>query len=951
MRMKERKSVKRRLRVPAVLAAGLLLATTVAESVAFGAARGRAKHKAAATEALSPLEIQAVELHDEVAGTRLEVATSGPMIWTSYRNIDGSLVIELPNSLPSAQLADLDYSLGVVESAQFEVHDSGDRPLTRLVVRTRDEAEHSVSTEGHRLQVNLVPVAASPSAMVPAAAPVESGGPAEAGAWEEPAAPVAVAAEEILSEPLAAEPLPEATDPLLLTGSEHSERDTAFEEAADRPRMGPAPDGVPATQLLGVEVDSGGDATTVWIQGDGSFYYSTFSLADPYRFVVDLPGVINTAQVSNLAVAAPVVDGVRLAQFRPQPDLVSRVVVDLFQDSTPAIEATGEGLKLVFGGLTAEPVAAEEGWVETPAAADDWVDTAEPTEVVEWQEPAAPEGAAEVVEELPETVENSAPVQDALDQALDPASAPDPVEDPVNENPATSDFVEEAEVVATDWAAPAEPAAPLEEPVMEEAVVPAPPLPEEVDLPPPTPVAQIAQAMPQADPVAAPSDVSLFDVREIDLDEEPAEGTAGFDAEPVYEPRDVTVSDEPEYYGEPITMTLKDADIKDVLRSFAEFSGLNVVVQPGVEGEVTVQLTQVPWDQALAMILKINGLDYQLEGNIMRIAPIEQFRAEAEEQAAIEAAKVLAIPLKTVMQRVSYATAGDIASVLAQGRGGILSQRGSVLVDNRTNTLIIKELPDNINTVLAVIESLDIPEPQVIIEARIIETTKRFSRTLGIDWGFQGIASPELGNTTGLQFPNNVDAQGGVRLLTGGSNGFLNIALGNVLNSFTLDATLQAAENEGLINILSAPKIATLNNSQASIQSGLQIPIQTIANNTVSVQFVNATLRLEVTPHVTAEGTVLMDIDIQKKEPQLAFAVAGATNAPIATRDASTRVIVRDGGTAVIGGIYEVSSDQGEDRVPGLANVPLIGYLFKNKRRTDENEELLIFITPRIVRL
>lgn len=944
MRMKERKSVKRRLRVPAALAAGLLLATTVAESAAFGAARGRAKRKAAAPEALSPLEIQAVELHDEVAGTRLEVATSGPMIWTSYRDLDGSLIIELPNSLPSAQLADLDYSLGVVESAQFEVHDSGERPLTRLVVRTRDEAEHSVSTEGHRLQVNLVPVDASPGAITPASVPVDGGVPAES-APEETEETVVADAEEILSEPLAAEPLPEATDLALFA---ETEPETSFEDAADRPRMGPAPQGVPATQLLGVEVDSGGEATTVWIQGDGSFYYSTFSLADPYRFVVDLPGVINTAQVSTLAVAAPVVDGVRLAQFRPQPDLVSRVVVDLFQDATPAIEATGDGLKLVFGGA---PFAAapDAEWVDAPAADDEWVETVEPAETDEWQD-SAPQAAPEADVETAEEVEEiGAPVQDALDRALE--SEPE-ADDPT---PAGPDLPEETETTVTDWAdAPAEPAAAMEEPLVEAAAGPAPLRPEEIDLPPPAAVTQVAQAVPpaapQAGPVDEPTDVSLFDVREVDLDEEP-EGTASFDAEPVYEPRDVTVTDQPEYYGEPITMTLKDADIKDVLRSFAQFSGLNVVVQPGVEGEVTVQLTDVPWDQALAMILKINGLDYQLEGNIMRIAPVEQFQEEAEARAAIEANRKLAIPLKTVMQRVSYATASDIAGVLAQGRGGILSQRGSVLVDNRTNTLIIKELPDNINTVLAVIESLDIPEPQVIIEARIIETTKRFSRTLGIQWGFQGIASPELGNTTGLQFPNNVDAQGQVNLITGGNFGLLDISLGNVLNSFTLDATLQAAENEGLINILSSPKIATLNNSQATIQSGLQIPIQTVANNTVSVQFVNATLRLEVTPHVTAEGTVLMDIDIQKKEPQIAFAVPGATNAPIATRDASTRVIVRDGGTAVIGGIYEVSSDQGEDRVPGLANVPLIGHLFKNKRRTDENEELLIFITPRIVRL
>jgi type IV pilus assembly protein PilQ len=253
--------------------------------------------------------------------------------------------------------------------------------------------------------------------------------------------------------------------------------------------------------------------------------------------------------------------------------------------------------------------------------------------------------------------------------------------------------------------------------------------------------------------------------------------------------------------------------------------------------------------------------------------------------------------------------------------------------------------------VIAIIETLDTPEPQVMIEARIVETSKRFSRTLGISWGFLGEASPELGTNTGLEFPNNINADGGVNLLTGGDNAFLNLTLGNVLNSFVLDARLQAAEDEGLINILSAPKVATLNNQSASIQSGLQIPVQTVANNTVTVQFVNATLELQVTPQVTAEGTILMDINISKREPQLAFAVQGAANAPISTKEASTRVIVRDGGTTVIGGIYEVSSDQGEDRVPGLANIPIIGHLFRNKRRTDENEELLIFITPRVINL
>jgi type IV pilus assembly protein PilQ len=238
-----------------------------------------------------------------------------------------------------------------------------------------------------------------------------------------------------------------------------------------------------------------------------------------------------------------------------------------------------------------------------------------------------------------------------------------------------------------------------------------------------------------------------------------------------------------------------------------------------------------------------------------------------------------------------------------------------------------------------------------MIEARIVETRKNFTRTLGIDWAINGSAAAVTGNTTGLVFPAEVEGTGGVSLVTGGANGFLNLTLGSLADTFNLDVNLVAAENEGLINILSAPKVATLNNERASIQSGFQIPIQTVSNNTVSVQFVNATLRLDVTPQVTAEGTILMDINIQKRNPEFALAVPGANAAPISTKEARTRVIVRDGGTTVIGGIYEVSTNEGQDKVPGLANVPIIGHLFKNRRREDSNNELLIFITPRVIRI
>src|SRR5581483_5384057 len=309
-------------------------------------------------------------------------------------------------------------------------------------------------------------------------------------------------------------------------------------------------------------------------------------------------------------------------------------------------------------------------------------------------------------------------------------------------------------------------------------------------------------------------------------------------------PHDVGAT-QPKYVGDPVNMSLRDADIKEVLRTFAKISGLNMVIQPGVSGPVTVELTQVPWDQALDIILKTLNLGYEIQGNIMRIAPLTVLNDEARAAATRREQAALAVPLRTVLKRISYADASEIMGVLRSGSASVLSNRGSVVVDRRTNTLIIKELPEFMDTVLRVIDEIDVPEPQVMIEARIVETTKNFNRTLGIAWHFNGIADAAHGNTTGLVFPNNATGNGGVNLLQGGNNGIINLTLGNILNTFNLDAQLQAAESEGLINILSAPKVATLNNTQASIQSGLQIPIQTVANNTVTVQFVNATLELQ----------------------------------------------------------------------------------------------------------
>jgi len=406
---------------------------------------------------------------------------------------------------------------------------------------------------------------------------------------------------------------------------------------------------------------------------------------------------------------------------------------------------------------------------------------------------------------------------------------------------------------------------------------------------------------------------------------------------------------EVQFTGEPITLTLKDADIKDVLRTFSALTQLNIVLDPSVSGSVTVELRDVPWDQALDLILRINGLDYVLENNVLRVAPISKLAQEKTAQAAFEMEKERAKPLKTVVKPLSYAKADYVATLLTT-ESYLLSERGSVVVDERTNKLIIRDVVDRVEGILRLIETLDQPTPQVVIEGRIVETTRDFSRELGVTWGFSSVMNAAHGNDTGLTFPNSMEIAGGVNTPPDNTLGFLGFAFADILNTFNLDFLLAAAETDGIVKIVSTPRVTTQNLQKASIRSGLQIPVQTVANNTVTVQYVDATLRLEVTPQITAEGTVNLEIDIKKQEPILALSVTGGQNVPIFTRDASTQLLVRDGGTTVIAGIYQINDQDNENRVPGLSQIPILGYFFKSKGIFKRHDELLIFITPRIVK-
>ncbi|MEO8378304.1 MAG: type IV pilus secretin PilQ [Acidobacteriota bacterium] len=401
------------------------------------------------------------------------------------------------------------------------------------------------------------------------------------------------------------------------------------------------------------------------------------------------------------------------------------------------------------------------------------------------------------------------------------------------------------------------------------------------------------------------------------------------------------------FNGEPLSLNLKDADIRDVLRTFADLTGLNMAIDPGVSGSVTVDFVDVPWDQALDIILRQNSLTYTLEGNVMRIGTVERIAAETAASRRLAEEERLNVPLATLSFKLSYARAADVSSLLKD----IASPRARILMDPRTNQLVISEVPVYLQTMQNLIATVDIPNRQVMIEARIVESQRTFRQQWGVDLDFGGLLDPAVGTGTGLVFPNRVGFRGGPFNFGGAAAPVLTLNFLDVLGVFDLDVTLRAAESAGYIKVVSAPRVTTQDNTAAEIQSGFQIPYQTRINFTTTVTYLDATLRLSVTPQITEAGTVIMDIQVQKNEPAEGLAIDGAAGTPLTTRRASTRLMVRDGGTAVIAGIFQTRDNSGQSRVPVLHQIPIIGALFKTHIISTDHDELLIFITPRIVRL
>ncbi len=424
----------------------------------------------------------------------------------------------------------------------------------------------------------------------------------------------------------------------------------------------------------------------------------------------------------------------------------------------------------------------------------------------------------------------------------------------------------------------------------------------------------------------------------------------------------------PKYTGEPISVNLKDVDLKDFFRLIHEISGLNVVLDPNVKGSLTIVLDDVPWDQALDIVLKNNELARQLEGNVLRIATVETLRKEAEGKRAQQEAEALAVEKVTVTRFLSYAHSKDVVNTVK----AFLSQRGDVISDDRTNAVIINDIPSVIPHIDRLLTQLDRKTQEVEIEARVVAATRSFARDigtqLGIGWGngptaiggVQDVGTSPTKVGTGL-VPNPmyiISGSGGSS--TGGnqiplfsslpaSSPTSGIQIVNATNNYRIDFLLTMAESRGLLKILSRPRVVTQNNVQALVRQGLRVPIVTQAQlgGPPTVTYIDAFLRLTVTPQITSEGTIFLNVDVENTTPDFGRTIQG--NPTLITQQATTQVLVTDGGTVVIGGVIQTQNSVSVQQVPLLGDIPYLGNLFKRRNVSTSNQELIFFITPRII--
>jgi type IV pilus assembly protein PilQ len=412
------------------------------------------------------------------------------------------------------------------------------------------------------------------------------------------------------------------------------------------------------------------------------------------------------------------------------------------------------------------------------------------------------------------------------------------------------------------------------------------------------------------------------------------------------------------YSGKPISLDFQDVPVRQVLQIIAQVNGFNLVTTDTVSGNVTISLSGVPWDQALDMILKIRGLDKRLDGNILLIAPSAELTARETQVLESKQQVQNLAELKSANIAVNYARAGELATILKSPGGGILSARGTVSVDERTNTLLIRDTQESIDEARVTISALDIPVKQVLIESRMVTVRDNADEQLGVRWGFTSNTSDGAtsGSLLGADVANNgsvpstISDRLNVNLPVSNPAGRIGFQIASLVDGNILDLELSALESENKGEIIASPRITVANQQEAYIEQGTEIPfVQSTSSGATSVEFKKAVLSLRVTPHITPDNRIILNLVVTQDTRGDTVSTSTGPAVAIDTQEISTQVLVENGETIVLGGIFQQTSTNDISKVPLLGDLPLIGKLFSTQGKREEKRELLIFVTPRII--
>ncbi len=795
--------------------------------------------------------------------------------------------------------------------------------------------------------------------------------------------------EEIAEGPASDDPW--AVAPMLDAG----DASTPIEKAAQvlaAPPVTEAPAAAPATKLLAIDVEKTAEGAMLHLRANGSLPSTeTFALAKPDRLVIDLPGLQSAVAKSPIEVGSPLVARVRVGRH----DKMVRVVADAGDAANPfegrRVVPTASGLVVALGqgadldqavsaataapapavlaaGTPSEPmpIAAEETTGETTAAGA--ADASGPVTIYGVEFDAQDERDRIVVlgerpidyvvyEPDPETlvlsfekavIDPEAAVR-ITPEAGGPVSLVTAFAQPDTKTSEVRVVVKRAAGLKPEIARrgallvvdfPRSGAVAASPPILEQAAgagvtevgtlpldstTAATEVATEAETLPHVPAPQAGEGQGQAAPASLESPAAISMLQEGGL------------------------IDGKQYAGRRISLDFKDVDIADVLRLVAEVSDLNVIAGDEVKGKVTIRLIDVPWDQALDVILLTKGLGFMRVGNVLRIANADVLSKEEEARLQERRAKEKLEDLVVKLQPVNYAKVNDIQQMVQR----LLTPRGTVNIDKRTNTLIIKDIASVIDEATALIKAIDTQTPQVMIESKIVEATLDFAREFGVSWGFgvNPLTTDQIGGDAFHLSPDANDGLGNNAQFTNpvaGVSSLYNLGAFILDEKLNLNLQLQAAESTGDGKVISSPRLVTLDNSPAKIEQGVSIPFQTFENGDAQLEFVDAVLSLNVTPHITADRSIIMKVKVSRNAPDTSvFTLTGSP--AIAKNQVDTETLVKDGQTLVIGGIYVVDTSQKQSRVPYLHSIPLLGALFRSDSVVDKRKELLIFVTPRIV--